>query len=110
VPTDWPAKEKLEGEAPALGAVPVPESAIAWGLPEAESATVTAAVRIPVALGLKITLIAQLLPAARELPQLLVWVKSLAFEPESAMLEMLKAALPELVKVIACVALAVLTV
>jgi hypothetical protein len=57
-------------------------------------------VRFPVAAGLKLTLIVQLAPAATLDPQLLVWAKSLALAPEIAMLLTLKAALPELVKVI----------
>jgi hypothetical protein len=56
--------------------------------------------RLPLADGVKVTLMVQLPPAATELPQLLVWVKSLALAPESARLVTLKAALPELVSVI----------
>ena len=44
-------------------------------------------------------LIVQLAPAATLEPQVLVWAKSLALAPESATLVMLKAALPELVRV-----------
>ena len=73
------------------------------------SVRVTAAVRVPVAAGLKVTLIAQLAAAARLEPQLLVWVKSPALAPETAMLVMLKAALPELVRVIFCTPLVVPT-
>ena len=42
---------------------------------------VTAAVRLPVAVGLKVTLIVQLAPAARPVPQLFVWAKSPLFVP-----------------------------
>ena len=59
------------------------------------------AARLPAAEGVKVMLIVQLAPAARERPQLLVWAKSLALAPENARLVMLKAALPELVRVIA---------
>jgi hypothetical protein len=62
---------------------------------------VTEADRLPLAEGVKVTLIVQLAPAATELPQLLVWAKSLALAPETAMLLTLKAALPELVSMIA---------
>ena len=48
---------------------------------------------------MKVTATAQFAPAATLEPQLFVWVKSLALVPESAMLVMLKAALPELVRV-----------
>ena len=37
------------------------------------SVTVRLAFRVPVAVGLKVTLMAQLAPAATELPQLLLW-------------------------------------
>ena len=68
--------------------------------------TATVAVRVPVATGLKVTLIAQLDPAATLDPQLLVWAKSLASVPETATLVTLKSVLPELVKVINCAPLA----
>ena len=57
------------------------------------------AVRLPLAAGVKVTLIVQLALAATELPQVLVWAKSLALAPVSARLEMLKAALPVLFRV-----------
>jgi hypothetical protein len=40
-------------------------------------------------------------PAATEMPQLMVWAKSLALVPKTAMLVTLKAELPELVRVTA---------
>jgi hypothetical protein len=64
------------------------------------SVTETEAVRVPLAEGVKVTLIVQLVPAATELPQVLVRAKSLALAPVSAMLVILNAALPELVRVI----------
>jgi hypothetical protein len=60
---------------------------------------VTAAVRDPLTAGVKVTLIVQLAPAATLEPQLLVWAKSLGFVPVNAMLDMVNAALPELVSV-----------
>jgi hypothetical protein len=59
----------------------------------------TQAVRLPPAEGLKVTLIVQLLPAATELPQLLLWAKSLALVPVIARLVILNVALPLLVRV-----------
>ena len=72
VPTDWLPKERLAGERLTAAAVPVPERPSVWGLPEALSAILTEAVRLPVAVGVKVTPIVQLAPAATELPQLLV--------------------------------------
>ena len=79
---------------------PVPERLTVWGLPLALSATLSVAVRTPLAEGVKVTLIVQFAPAATEVPQVLVWAKLLALVPESARLAMLKAALPELVSMI----------
>lgn len=56
----------------AIGYVPAPDNATFWGLPAALSVTLTAAVRVPFAVGLNVTLIVQFAPAASELPQ--VWV------------------------------------
>ena len=78
---------------------PVPERLTDWGLPVALSVMARAAVRLPLAAGLKVTLMVQLEPAARLDPQLLDWAKSLALTPRTAMLEILKAELPELVSV-----------
>lgn len=63
------------------------------------------AARLLLADGVKVTLMVQLAPAATEVPQLLVWAKSPALVPETAMLLTLKAALPELVRVTDCVEL-----
>ena len=78
---------------------PVPERLTDWGLPVALSVMARAAVRLPLAAGLKVTLMVQLALAANELPQLLDWAKSLALTPRTATLEILKAELPELVSV-----------
>ena len=63
-PTAWLPKVRLVGERLAAGAVPVPERLTLCGLPVALSVRVTAAVRVPAAVGLKVTLIVQLAPAA----------------------------------------------
>jgi hypothetical protein len=79
--------------------VPVPVRATVCGLPLALSVMLTAAVRLPVAEGVKVTLIVQLAPAATELPQVLVWAKSLALAPVTARLVMFSVALPVLLTV-----------
>ena len=73
---------KLEGERLATpGAeVPVPERETVCGLALLE--TVSVADRLPLAEGLNATLMVQFELAARELPQLFVWVKSAEFVPE----------------------------
>ena len=55
------------------GDEPVPERLTEWGLPVALSVMVMAPVRVPVAVGVKETLMEQLAAAAREGPQVLVW-------------------------------------
>src|ERR1035437_10307219 len=109
VPTDWLPKERLEGETLTVEVVQAPETLTVWGLPVALSAMAMAAMRVPAAVGLKVTLMVQLAPAATLDPQLLVWAKSLALAPDTAMLVTLKAELPELVRVTALVVLVVLT-
>jgi hypothetical protein len=78
---------------------PVPESAIVCGESRALSAMLTEAVRVPLAVGEKITVTAQLPPAAREEPQVLLCEKSPAFAPVTEMLVMLNEMLPLLLRV-----------
>ena len=79
--------------------MPAPLSATVCGLPEALSLTASVAERAPRALGVKVTLIVQLAPAATPEPQLLVSAKSPLLSPVSAMLDTLRGALPLLVTV-----------
>ena len=58
-----------------VAAMPTPYRCRGRGLP-ALSATVTVPFREPTAVGVKVTLIVQLVPAAIGLAQLLVWAKS----------------------------------
>ena len=74
------------------------------------SVIVMDAVRVPVAEGVNVMLIAQEAPAATDVPQLLVCAKSLAFVPVMAMLVIASAAFPVLLKVTTCAALVVPTV
>ena len=100
VPREWLPKARLVEETNSAAAlVPVPERVIAWGLPLTLSVMDSEAVRLPLAAGLNVTLTEQLALATSELPQVLVWVKSLAFAPVSVMLVMLIAALPVLFRV-----------
>jgi hypothetical protein len=65
------------------------------------SAIVNAPVRLPAAVGVKVTEIVQLAPTATLEPQLLTWAKS----PEAAIEVRVSAALPELISVTVCAAL-----
>jgi hypothetical protein len=83
-------------------AVPVPVKPTFCVLPATLpllSVTTSVALRLPAAAGVKVTLIEQLPPAATELPQVLVWAKSLALVPAIARLVIFKAALPVFVRV-----------
>ena len=73
----WLPKARLVGERPTPD-VPVFKRLVAWGLPVALSVRVTAAARVPLAAGVKATLVVQLVRAATLTPQSLVCAKSLA--------------------------------
>lgn len=97
VPTVWLVNVRVEGETPATGTLPLPLRLTVCGLPGALSLTLSVPERIPAAVGVNVTLIEQLLPAATDDPQLFVWEKSLL----ALMLVILSAALPLLVSVTA---------
>ena len=110
VPTFWPAKVRLLEERLMVTAVPVPVRGTLCGLPAALSVKVAAADSALVNEGVKVTLSEQLLPAATELPQvLLAREKSLLLVPVTAMLVMDRATLPVFVSVTVCAALVVPT-
>jgi hypothetical protein len=98
-PTAWFPKLRLVGDRLTTGLVPVPERLTVCGLPLALSVKVMAAVKDPLATGVKVTLMAQLAPAATLVPQLLLCAKSPGLAPVMVMLVMVNAALPELVNV-----------
>jgi len=85
---------------------PVPARLTVCGLPVALSVMVIVPGRLPVAVGVNVTLMVQLAPAATELPQVLVW----AYCALAAMLVTLSAAVPVLVSVTVCAALVVFTI
>ncbi len=81
------------------GVVPVPARLAVCGLPVALSLTASVADLGPLAVGANVTLIAQVVPAATLVPQLLVWTKSPLFVPVIVMPLMDSAALPVLASV-----------
>ena len=103
---------KLVGDkvtAGAATAAPVPERVIDCGLPVALSAMLIEPVCVPVAVGVKVTLIEQVPAAARVaglIGQVLVW----PYWALAVMLVMVRAAVPQLVRVTDCGALVVFTV
>jgi hypothetical protein len=72
VPTFWLANVRLVGARLAAGAVPLPLRLAVCGLPAASSVTLSEPLRVPVAVGVKVTLMLQLALAANVVPQLLV--------------------------------------
>src|SRR5207245_7771763 len=75
-PTAWLPKDRLPGAALNAGSAPIPLKVITRGLPLALSVMVTVPERPPVAAGVKVMKIAQLVPPIEKLAQLLVWAKS----------------------------------
>jgi hypothetical protein len=88
----------------------VPVKPTVCGLPVALSVIATEAVRAPVAVGRKVTLMVQLAPAAKLDPQVVVRVKLVLLVPVMAMLEIVRTPAPLLVKVTDRAALVVFTV
>jgi hypothetical protein len=107
----WLLKVRLGVESPAVGAVPVPIRVMLCGLPLALSGMLTEAVRTPGAVGVKVTLIVQVLEgvtvALVQVSALLV--KSPGLAPIRVTLEMVKLAAPVLVRVLLCAELVVPT-
>ncbi len=85
-------KFRLVGESFAV--VPIPLRLTFCGLPEALSLMFSAAVRVPDARGLNVTLMVQLASTANELPHVWFCAKSLALFPVIAMSVMLKVLVP----------------
>jgi hypothetical protein len=102
VPRFWLPKATLLAVRLTVGLVPVPVRLTVCGLPAALSETVSVAVRLPGAVGVNVTLMVQLPPAASELPQVVVSGKSPGLGPVTARLAMLKARLPLFVRVTDC--------
>jgi hypothetical protein len=73
------------------------------GLPAALSVIVNEPVLLPVAVGVKVTLMVQLAPAGKDAPQVLISPKS----PVARMFVIIKGAVPVLLNVTACAALVV---
>src|SRR6266581_5060092 len=86
---------------PPVELVPVPVRPAVCGLPLALSATLNVALLVPLAVGVKVTLIVHWAPAATEVPQLLVCPKSPLLVPVMAMLLMFSVAVPVLERVTA---------
>jgi hypothetical protein len=99
VPSDWLPKVRVVAESSTPEAAPVPVRLTVWGLPAALSVNTTEAVRVPVEVGVKVTLSVHWADGASEEPQVLVEAKSPPLGPVTWMLEMLKVALPEFVNV-----------
>lgn len=91
-------KVRVLGDKVTVAAMPVPLKDAVCGLPVALSATLTEAVRVPVAVGLKVTLTWQE-PPATTLVQVLVCEKSVLFAPVILTLVTVNGALPEFVSV-----------
>ena len=92
-------KERLVGFKVAIGPIPVPARLTCCGLPPALSVMFKVAERLPLAVGVKVTVNVQLAPVATEVPQLLVCAKSPGFCPVIPTPDMDNGALPVFVSV-----------
>ena len=90
----------LKLTAGAVGATPVPVRGTVSGLSEALVTVCTLALRAPVACGVKLTLMRQLLPALSVDPQLVLSPKSPGFVPVRLIDVMVRLAVPVFCKVI----------
>src|SRR5437764_10346100 len=104
-PTNTPLKLTLAGESVATGAIPVPLIGTLCGLPLALSVTFTVDDRLPVFVGLNVTVIVQLAFAAKEGGQVFVSAKSTVLAVDILMLVTDNVAVPEFVSVTICGAL-----
>ena len=95
MPTACAGKVKEAGERLTTGAVEVPVRLTVWVAGLALSVIVTAPVRVPAAVGLKVTRSVQLALTATLDLQVFVWEKS----PLAVMLVMLRVALPVFLRV-----------
>jgi len=106
-PGDSEGNVKLVGESVTAGAAVAPPARVAdWGLLAALSVTINDPDRAPGAVGVNVMLIGQLAFAAREAPH---GLEAMAKSPTVVILEMFKAAPPELLRVTVCGALVVPT-
>ena len=104
-PTICGPKTRLPGVSVTAEAVPVPLRLMGCGLPDALSVTFTAAVRLPVAAGVKVTLMVQVALAARLAGQSLDCAKSAALVPATAIALIVSGPVPVFRRVEACGAL-----
>src|SRR5262249_48150563 len=103
VPTNWTANLTLVVESRTAGTpTPAPVRLTTWGLPAALSVIVIEAERMPTAVGMNLTVSEQVAPPTRDVPQLLVSLKSPGLAPFTTMLEIVRRALPEFVSVTTC--------
>ena len=105
VPIVTKPKFRLVGESFAIVAIPL--SGTFCGLPAALSVMLSADVRVPLAVGLNVTLMVQLAPAVNELPQVWVCAKSPPFVPVIAIPLIVKVVVPVFLSVTVLAALVV---
>ena len=110
VNTTWVEKVRLVGENVTAGNTPTAVNGSVCGLPGTLSVMLTAAVLVPVAEGVKVTVMSQLPPAGTDVPQLFVSAKFPLFVPVTLMDVIVSLPLPVLVKVETCGGLVMPTV
>ncbi len=111
IPDNWAGKVSEAVDKLTKGPSPVPFSAALCGLPEALSAKLSEALRLPGAAGVKVTLTVQVLFGVTVAPvqESALLVKSPAFVPAIVAVERVRFPVPLLVRVTLCAALVVAT-
>ena len=112
VPTPWLANVSEDGETLTVGMAeaPVPLRLTVCEPVDVLVFSVSVALRVPDAEGVKVTFTAQEPPTARLVPQVLVWANSEALLPLRVMLLTVSVTLPVLLRVAGCEPLVVPTV
>src|ERR1017187_8770434 len=90
----WTLSDGVEEATTNVPALPVPVTTPDCGEPAALSATEIAAVKLAAEVGVKVTVMVQVAPAANVVPQVLVSPKLLALVPVTEMLVMVRAVFP----------------
>jgi len=73
VPTVCDGNVKLVGEGVTMTVVPVPDKVTVWGEVDALSVMVTVPGRLPLVVGANVSLIVQVAPPDKVVPQVVVW-------------------------------------
>jgi hypothetical protein len=98
VPTYWLGKVTVVGDRPTVTPMP-PVKGTIWGLPMPLSVMLMSAIRVPAAVGVKVTLIVQLPPGGTDVSHVLISAKSPLLVPVIWIEVIVSAILPPLLRI-----------